>query len=100
LTIILKKKPNLYSLKIFFIRIAKYNTKQYKEAIVDLEAGKDKLKNESDAKIKMFDDWIAKCKDKLPKETPKQSDPDTESTNNIATKPTAPPPIKYYHFFG
>ncbi len=84
-------------MKIFNIRIAKYNTKQYIEAIVDLESGKDKLKNESDAKIKMFDDWIAKCKDKLPKETPKQSDPDAASTNNIATKPTAPPPIKYCH---
>lgn len=65
-------------------RIAKFNTKQYKEALADLEKGKELLKNESDAKIKMFDDWIGKCKDKLPKEVAKKSDITTDDvTANV-----------------
>jgi hypothetical protein len=53
------------------------------------------LKNESDVKIKMFDDWIGKCKDKLPKEVVKKSDATDDVTTNV--KPSAPPTIKYLH---
>ena len=68
--------------------------KQYKEALVDFESGKEQLKNESDAKQKMFDDWISKCKEKLPKEVIQPNDAPVVEDNTISIKPTAQPTIK------
>ena len=51
---------------MFVCSIAKYNLKKYTDALLDLEQGRAVAEKESDAKKKMFDDWISKCKKELP----------------------------------
>lgn len=73
--------------------IANYNLEKYADGLADFQQGKEILNNESEAKLKMFDEWIAKCQKKMPKEEPLPVV--TPLTATVVPVPQIPAPIKH-----
>jgi suppressor of G2 allele of SKP1 len=68
--------------------IAKYNLKKYQDALLDLEKGQQMCKNESEAKNKIFSDWISKCEKELPVKV-------IEAAVAESVVPVVPAPVKH-----
>jgi hypothetical protein len=86
---------------LFFYRIALFNQNNYQSALNVLEEGIKIAEKESNVKRELIEEWINKCKNKLPKqETPKPRETNAQQneTSQQLISVQNPPQFKLVFF--
>ena len=86
----------LYYIHHFSTRIALFNQNNFSAALNALEEGLKVAENESNVKRELINEWIDKCKNKLPKqETPKQAEVIAQQNENSQPQNSVQKPPQY-----